>query len=120
MVNPTENNQSHTEIRESEDNNIEIEQTKKFKNKIRNNSFKKERHNIRLKFYVKETIGKYLKVLEEKGSLTKQEKKDKKCYTKILQKAEEYLKELKEDLNKLKRQRYNIIEDIGYKGLKEI
>ena len=59
-------------------------------------------------------------MLEEKGSLTKQEKKDKKCYTKILQKAEEYLKELKEDLNKLKRQRYNIIEDIGYKGLKEI
>ena len=29
MVNPTENNQSHTEIRESEDNNIDIEQTKK-------------------------------------------------------------------------------------------
>ena len=120
MVNPTKNNQSHTEIRESKYNNIEIEQTKKVFNKLRNNFFKKERHNIRLKFYVKETIGKYLKALEEKGSLTKQEKKDKKRYTKILQKAEEYLKELKEDLNKLKRQRYNIIKDIDYKGLKEI
>ena len=53
MVNPTKNNQSHTEIRESKYNNIEIEQTKKVFNKLRNNFFKKERHNIRLKFYVK-------------------------------------------------------------------
>ena len=120
MVNPTENNQSHTEIRGSEDNNIQIEETKKLFNKLRNNFFKKERHNIRLKFYVNETIGKYLKALKEKSSLTKQEKKDKKRYTKIFQKAEEYLKELQEDLNKIKRHWYNTIDDIDYKGLKEI
>ena len=30
MVNPTKNNQSHTEIRRSGDNNIEIEETKNF------------------------------------------------------------------------------------------
>ena len=120
MVNPIENNQSHTEIWRIDDNNTKIEETKKIFNELRNNFFKKERHNIRLKFYVIETIGKYLQALEEKGSLTKQEKKDKKRYTKILQKAEEYLKELKEDLNKLKRQRYNIIDGIEYKRLKEI
>ena len=75
MVNPTENNQSHTEIWRSKDNNIEMEETKKLFNKLRNNFLKKERHNIRLKFYVNETIGKYLKALKEKSSLTKQEKK---------------------------------------------
>ena len=30
MVNPTKNNQSHTEIGRSGDNNIEIEETKNF------------------------------------------------------------------------------------------
>ena len=97
-----------------------MEETKKLFNKLRNNFLKKERHNIRLKFYVNETIGKYLKALKEKSSLTKQEKRDKKRYTKIFQKAEEYLKELQEDLNKIKRHRYNIIDDIDYKGLKEM
>ena len=68
MVNPIENNQSHTEIRRIDDNNTKIEETKKIFNELRNNFLKKERHNIRLKFYVKETIGKYLQALKEKGS----------------------------------------------------
>ena len=61
-----------------------------------------------------------MKELEKKkDSLTKKEKQEKK-HTKKLQKAEEFLKDLKENLNKLKRHRYNIIDDIDYKGIKEI
>ena len=41
MANPTENNQSHTEIRRSKDNNIEIEETKKLFKNLRNNFLKK-------------------------------------------------------------------------------
>ena len=37
-----------------------------------------------------------------------------------LKETEKYFKKLKEDLNKLKRYRYNIIEGIDYKGIKEI
>ena len=37
-----------------------------------------------------------------------------------LKKTEKFFKKLKEDLNKLKKYRYNIIEDIDYKGIKEI
>ena len=38
----------------------------------------------------------------------------------MLQKAEEYLKKLKEDLNKLKRHWYNIIGDIDYKRIENL
>ena len=113
-------NQNHTELLRSEDNNAEIGKTKKIFNELRNNFSKEEIKKIRRKFHFKESIDEYLKELEQKDSLTKQEKQDKKRYTKKLQKAEEYLKKLKEDLNKLKRHRYNIIEDIDYKGIKEI
>ena len=115
MANPTENNQCNTEIWRSEDNNIEIEETQKLFNKHRNKFLKKERRRIRRKIYVKETIRKYLKEFEEKGSLTRQEKKDKKHYTKILQRAEKYFKMLKEDLSKIKEQRHNI-SDTEYRG----
>ena len=68
-------NQSHTELQKSEDNNTEIGETKKIFNELRNNFLKEEIKRIRRKFYVKERIDKYLKELEEKDSLTKQEKK---------------------------------------------
>ena len=61
MVSPTKNNQSHRE-----DNN-NIEETQKLFNALGSNFLKKERQNIRQKLYVKETIDKYLKELEEKG-----------------------------------------------------
>ena len=54
-------NQSHTELRKSKDNNTEIEKTKKIFNELRNNFLKEEIKRIRRKFYVKETIDKYLK-----------------------------------------------------------
>ena len=57
--------------------------------------------------------------MKKKDSLTKKEKQEKK-HTKKLQKAEEFLKDLKENLNKLKRHRYNIIDDIGYKEIENL
>ena len=68
-------NQSYTELRKSEDNNTEIEETKKIFNKLRNNFSRKKLHNIREIFYLKKYIPEYLKELEEKGILTEQEKK---------------------------------------------
>ena len=61
MVSPTKNNQSHRE----DSNNIE--ETQKLFNALGSNFLKKGRQNIRQKLYVKETIDKYLKELEEKG-----------------------------------------------------
>ena len=61
-----------------------------------------------------------MKELEKKkDSLTKKEKQEKK-HTKKLQKAEEFLKDLKENLNKLKRHQCNIIDNTEYKGIREI
>ena len=68
-------NQSHTEIRKSENDNTEIEETKKIFNKLRNNFSRKKLQNIRRKFYLKKRIAEYLKELEEEGILTEQEKK---------------------------------------------
>ena len=96
-------NQSHTELRRSEDNNTEIGETKKLFNKLRNNFSKEEIKKIRRTFYFAESIIEYLKELEQNDSLTKEEKQEKKRYTKKLQKAEEFLKNLKEDLNRLER-----------------
>ena len=64
----------------------------------------------------KEHFDEYFKELKE-DSLTEKEKRHIKRYTKGLQKTEDFLKKLKEDLNKLKI--YNI-EDIDYVGIKEI
>ena len=68
-------NQSHTEIQKSEDNNTEIEETKKVFDELRNNFSRKKLHNIRRNFYLKRHIPEYLKKLEEEGILTEQEKK---------------------------------------------
>ena len=105
-------NQSHTELRRSEDNNVEIGETKKLFNELRNNFSKEEIKKIRRKFHFKESIDEYLKELEQKDSLTKQEKQEKKRYTKKLQKAEEFFKKLKEALNKLEKYQYNYNEDL--------
>ena len=105
-------NKSHAELQKSEDNNTEIEETKKIFNELRNNFSKEEIKKIRRKFRFKESIDKYLKKLKQKDSLTKQKKQEKKRYTKKLQKTEEFLKNVKENLNKLKRHQYNIIEDM--------
>ena len=58
--------------------------------------------------------------LEQKASLTEQEKQKKKRYTKKLQEDEDFFKKLKEDLNRLKKYQYNDNEDLDYKGISQI
>ena len=70
-------NQSHAELRRSEDNNAEIKETEKI-NELTNNFSKEEIKKIRRKFRFRESTDKYLKELEEKDSLTEQEKTRKK------------------------------------------
>ena len=72
-------NKSHTELRSrGEDNNIEIKETKKILNELGNNFSKEEIKKIRRKFHYMEEIGEYLKELEQKDTLTEQEKQEKK------------------------------------------
>ena len=52
-------NQSHTELRRSEDNNAEIGETKKIFNELRNNFSKEEIKKIRRKFNFTESIDEY-------------------------------------------------------------
>ena len=114
-------NKSHTELRRrNEDNNEEIQETKKIFNKLRNNVSKEEVKKARKNFSDKEIFDEYLKELEQKDSLTGKEKRRKKRYTKKLQKAEEYIKKLKEDLSKFGRHQYNNNEDLEYEGIKNL
>ena len=87
-------NQGHTELRRSEDNNVEIGETKKLFKELRNNFSKEEIEKIRRKFRYREVIDKYLKELEQKDNLTEEEKQEKKRYTKKLQRAEEFSKQI--------------------------
>ena len=68
-------NQSHTELRRSEDNNTEIGETKKIFNELRNNFSRKEIHGISKKFYLTKRVTKYLKELEKEGTLTARKKR---------------------------------------------
>ena len=67
-------NQSHTELRKSEDNNTEIGKTKKIFNEVRNNFSKEEIKKIRRKFCFKEGADEYLKKLEKKRQSNKERK----------------------------------------------
>ena len=113
-------NQSHTELRRGMDNNnTEIEETKKIFNELRTNFSKKEIKKIRIKFHNTEEANGYFKELEQKDSLT-EEKQEKKRYTEKLRIHEEFLTKLKEDLNRLERHQYNDNEDLEYKGIRRI
>ena len=59
-------NKSRIELRKNEDNNVEIGETKKPFNELRNNFSKEEINKIRIKFRYMEEIGEYLKKLEQK------------------------------------------------------
>ena len=67
-------NQSHTELRKSEDNNTEIGKTKIVFNELRNNFSKEEIKKIRRKFRFKEGADEYLKNLEKKRQSNKERK----------------------------------------------
>ena len=67
-------NQSHTELRKSEDNNTEIGKTKKVFNELRNNFSKEEIKKISRKFRFREGADEYLKNLEKKRQSNKERK----------------------------------------------
>ena len=83
--------QSHIKLRRSKDNNAEIEETKNFFNELRKNFSKEEIKKIR-KFPFKESIDEYLKELEQKDSLTEQEKREKKVTSKNYERLKNILK----------------------------
>ena len=71
-------NKSHIELlSKSEDNDVEIGETKKLFNKLRNNFSKEDIELIRKIFRYREEINKYLKKLEQKDSLTSKKNKRK-------------------------------------------
>ena len=97
-------NQSPTELRRGMDNsNAEIEETKKIFNELRNNFSKKEIEKIKIKFHNTEKIDEYLKELEQKDSLTEEEKQEKKRYTKKLQKHEKSFKKVKRKFKQIRK-----------------
>ena len=67
-------NPSHTELRKSEDNNTEIGETKRLFNEFRNNCSKEEIKKNKKKSDFLKATDEYLKELEKKDSLTRQEK----------------------------------------------
>ena len=76
-------NQSHTELRKSKDNNMEVEETKKIFNELRNNFSKEEIKKIRRKFRFKRGFDEYLKELEKKDSLKSKRKNIPKNYKRL-------------------------------------
>ena len=85
-------NRSHAELRRSEDNNAETKETNKFFNELRNSFSKEEIKEIREKTRFRETIVEYLKELEQKDSLTEQEKKEKNVTPRNYKRLKNFLK----------------------------
>ena len=67
-------NQNHAELQRSEDNNVEIGETKKLFNKLRNNFSKEKIKNIRKKFRFREIIDEKLKKTRTKRQFNKSRK----------------------------------------------
>ena len=82
---------------------------------------KEEMKKIRKKFCFREEIDEYLKGLEKKNSLTEQEEREKKHYTKKLKKTEKFFKKLKEeDINRSEKHRCRDNDNLYYKGIRQI
>ena len=71
-------------------------------NECRSNLSLKETNEIRKKLYKKEAVYNFLKEKEQNGSLTNEEKK-------VLKNIDKYLKNFKNDLEKLQKYQHNII-----------
>ena len=76
-------------------------------NERRSNLSHKERNEIRKKLFKKEVVYNFLKDKEQNGSLTNEEKK-------VLKRINKYLKNFKNDLDKLQKYQYNITHGIDY------
>ena len=83
LIDLLKSNQSHAELRKSEDNNTEIRETKKIFNEVRNNFSKEEIKKIRRKFRFKRGFDEYLKKLKKKRQFNKERKAREKTYQKI-------------------------------------
>ena len=70
-------------------------------NECRSNLSLKETNEIRKKLYKKEAVYNFLKEKEQNGSLTNEEKK-------VLKKIDKYLKNFKNDLEKLQKYQHNV------------
>ena len=76
-------------------------------NERRSNLLLKETNEIRKKLYKKEAVYNFLKEKEPNGSLTNSEKK-------VLRKIDKYLKNFKNDLDKLQKYQYNTTQGLDY------
>ena len=76
-------------------------------NEHRSNFSCKETNKIRKKLYKKEAVYNFLKGKEPNGSLTNSEKK-------VLRKIDKYLKNFKNDLDKLQKYQYNTTQGLDY------
>ena len=76
-------------------------------NERKSNLSREETNKIRKKLYKKEAVYNFLKDKEQNGSLTNEEKK-------VLKRINRYLKNFKNDLDKLQKYQYNITHGIDY------
>ena len=76
-------------------------------NERRSNLSRKETNEIRKKLYKKEAVYNFLKEKEQNGVLTNSEKK-------VLKKIDKYLKNFKNDLDKLQKYQYNTTQGLDY------
>ena len=84
-----------------------FKEARKLFNERRSNLLLKETNEIRKKLHKKEAVYNFLKEKEQNGSLTNEEKK-------VLKKIDRYLKNFKEDLEKLQKYQYNITHGLDY------
>ena len=89
---------------------IDVKETRKLFNELRNSFSREEIKDIRGKLHKKEAVYNILKEKEQKTGLSKKEKN-------VLERISEYFNKLNSDLSKLKRHRHNIIHDTEYKGI---
>ena len=81
----------------SQNNSINaIKEARKLFNEVRNNLSREETNEIREKLYKKESVYKFLKEIEQEGSLTNRQKT-------VLNNIDRYLKNFKKDLEKLQK-----------------
>ena len=84
-----------------------FQETRKLLNERRSKLSRKETNEIRIKLYKKEVVYNSLKKKEQNDSLKNSEKK-------VLKRIDKYLKNFKNDLNKLQKYQYNITHGLDY------
>ena len=92
----------------NQDNSINaFKEARKLLNERRSNFLRKETNEIRKKLYEKEAVYNFLKEKEQKGRLTNRENR-------LLKKIDRYLKNFKNNLEKLQKYQYIITYGLDY------